>query len=115
MSNNDIENYKQIKSDLDRMRLLVEKSELWVFKVKKHTERVRLEKVRRKSMSKDTSIGVTSLDSFAESIDIQVNYFLFLFFSERLCRYSNLFLRNFQNVLRFDIFCIVFIYQRFIN
>ena len=30
----DIENYKQIKQDLDQLRLLVEKSELWVFKSK---------------------------------------------------------------------------------
>ena len=29
-----MENYKQIKSDLDALRLLVEKSELWVFKKK---------------------------------------------------------------------------------
>ena len=32
MSNEDVENYKQIKSDLDELRLLVEKSELWVYK-----------------------------------------------------------------------------------
>ena len=30
-----MENYKQIKSDLDELRLLVEKSELWVYKSKK--------------------------------------------------------------------------------
>ena len=35
VSNSDVENYKQIKSDLDELRLLVEKSELWVFKSKK--------------------------------------------------------------------------------
>ena len=35
MSNSDVENYKQIKSDLDELRLLVEKSELWVYKSKK--------------------------------------------------------------------------------
>jgi hypothetical protein len=28
----DIENYKQIKRDLDQLRLFVEKSELWVYK-----------------------------------------------------------------------------------
>lgn len=81
VSNNDIENYKQIKSDLDRLRLLVEKSELWVFKVKKHPERLRLEKVLRKSVGKDTSKPeMISLDSFAESIDIQVCVFRFSFF-----------------------------------
>ncbi|XP_061187355.1 inositol 1,4,5-trisphosphate receptor type 1-like isoform X4 [Saccostrea echinata] len=30
----DVENYKQIKTDLDELRNLVEKSELWVYKVK---------------------------------------------------------------------------------
>ena len=35
MSNSDVENYKQIKTDLDELRLLVEKSELWVYKSKK--------------------------------------------------------------------------------
>lgn len=34
MSASDVENYKQIKADLDELRLLVEKSELWVFKSK---------------------------------------------------------------------------------
>ena len=34
MSDSDVENYKQIKSDLDELRLLVEKSELWVYKKK---------------------------------------------------------------------------------
>lgn len=32
VSNEDVDNYKQIKSDLDKLRLLVEKSELWVYK-----------------------------------------------------------------------------------
>ncbi|XP_065669152.1 inositol 1,4,5-trisphosphate-gated calcium channel ITPR1 isoform X5 [Hydra vulgaris] len=32
VSSEDVDNYKQIKSDLDQLRLLVEKSELWVFK-----------------------------------------------------------------------------------
>ena len=35
MSTSDVENYKQIKTDLDELRLLVEKSELWVYKSKK--------------------------------------------------------------------------------
>lgn len=30
----DVENYKQIKADLDELRNLVEKSELWVYKIK---------------------------------------------------------------------------------
>ncbi|NP_001191618.1 inositol trisphosphate receptor [Aplysia californica] len=34
VTNSDVENYRQIKSDLDKLRLLVEKSELWVYKSK---------------------------------------------------------------------------------
>ncbi|XP_029648662.1 inositol 1,4,5-trisphosphate receptor type 1 isoform X5 [Octopus sinensis] len=34
VSTSDVENYKQIKRDLDDLRLLVEKSELWVYKAK---------------------------------------------------------------------------------
>lgn len=34
MSDSDVESYKQIKLDLDELRLLVEKSELWVYKSK---------------------------------------------------------------------------------
>ena len=34
VSSEDVENYKQIKCDLDELRLLVEKSELWVYKGK---------------------------------------------------------------------------------
>jgi inositol 1,4,5-triphosphate receptor type 1 len=37
VSTNDVENYRQIKQDLDELRLLVEKSELWVYK-SKYTE-----------------------------------------------------------------------------
>jgi inositol 1,4,5-triphosphate receptor type 1 len=32
VSETDIQNYKQIKRDLDQLRLFVEKSELWVYK-----------------------------------------------------------------------------------
>lgn len=32
MTSQDVENYKQIKSDLDQLRSIVEKSELWVYK-----------------------------------------------------------------------------------
>lgn len=37
VSTSDVENYRQIKADLDELRLLVEKSELWVYK-SKYTE-----------------------------------------------------------------------------
>ena len=35
MSDSDVKSYKQIKDDLDDLRLLVEKSELWVYKAVK--------------------------------------------------------------------------------
>jgi len=34
VSDSDVENYKQIKKDLDELRNIVEKSELWVYKSK---------------------------------------------------------------------------------
>ena len=37
VSTSDVENYKQIKTDLDELRLMVEKSELWVYK-RKHSD-----------------------------------------------------------------------------
>ena len=42
-----MENYKQIKRDLDELRLLVEKSELWVYKAKP------LEGKKKKKKDKD--------------------------------------------------------------
>ncbi|KAJ8301691.1 hypothetical protein KUTeg_020678 [Tegillarca granosa] len=38
VTTSDVENYKQIKSDLDDLRNMVEKSELWVYKVKHSDE-----------------------------------------------------------------------------
>jgi len=38
VSDDDVKSYKQIKDDLDGLRLLVEKSELWVFKTKNGDE-----------------------------------------------------------------------------
>ena len=40
VSDNDVNSYKQIKDDLDGLRLLVEKSELWVYKPKSVEEKV---------------------------------------------------------------------------
>jgi inositol 1,4,5-triphosphate receptor type 1 len=39
VSDSDVKSYKQIKDDLDGLRLLVEKSELWVFKSKSSEEK----------------------------------------------------------------------------
>ena len=44
VSDSDVKSYKQIKDDLDDLRLLVEKSELWVYKaVKQEDKKVSLE------------------------------------------------------------------------
>ena len=76
VSTSDVENYKQIKSDLDELRLLVEKSELWVYKSKKDlpTE-TRLKKVtsglRKEGDSKDeprkSSLDQQDLDAVVAS------------------------------------------------
>ena len=54
---NDVNSYKQIKDDLDGLRLLVEKSELWVYKSKSVEEKVNpnSNKGSKSSMSKPTS------------------------------------------------------------
>ena len=39
VSDSDVKSYKQIKDDLDGLRLLVEKSELWVYKSKNADEK----------------------------------------------------------------------------
>ena len=39
MSDSDVKSYKQIKDDLDDLRLLVEKSELWVYKAVKQEDK----------------------------------------------------------------------------
>ena len=44
ISANDVENYKQIKADLDDLRNIVEKSELWVYKDRADDDAADLEK-----------------------------------------------------------------------
>ena len=39
VSDSDVKSYKQIKDDLDDLRLLVEKSELWVYKAVKQEDK----------------------------------------------------------------------------
>ena len=39
VSDSDVKSYKQIKDDLDDLRLLVEKSELWVYKAAKQEDK----------------------------------------------------------------------------
>lgn len=52
VTSSDVENYKQIKTDLDELRNLVEKSELWVYKVKQPSEQ------KSKKQSDDTESKV---------------------------------------------------------
>ena len=48
VSEADVDNYKQIKKDLDDLRLLVEKSELWVYKSKTSSDGGKKKTVVRK-------------------------------------------------------------------
>ena len=55
VSDSDVKSYKQIKDDLDDLRLLVEKSELWVYKaVKQEDKKVRewAQKIRNLDIQK---------------------------------------------------------------
>ncbi len=54
VSESDVENYKQIKSDLDELRLLVEKSELWVYKAKPDEAK---EKKKKKKAEEDGKVS----------------------------------------------------------
>ncbi|KAG8201575.1 hypothetical protein JTE90_011244 [Oedothorax gibbosus] len=82
VSASDVENYKQIKSDLDELRLLVEKSELWVFKSKHEetskkkstdddgegdSERKKLSKSKKKS---NLDLGPAANEGSAIDLDI---------------------------------------------
>ena len=78
VSAKDVENYKTIKDSLDELRLLVEKSELWVFKAKKKSDSKKSENTRKKSGVRDQSKNDgKSLESFSESIDSQVMIYYF--------------------------------------
>ena len=69
----DVENYKTIKDSLDELRLLVEKSELWVFKAKKKSDSKKSDSSRKKSCAKDQSkMDGKSMESFGEDFDLQV-------------------------------------------
>ncbi|XP_078597703.1 inositol 1,4,5-trisphosphate receptor-like isoform X8 [Branchiostoma floridae x Branchiostoma japonicum] len=52
VSSSDVENYKQIKADLDELRLLVEKSELWVYKSKSEGGKKKKDKKDKKDKDK---------------------------------------------------------------
>lgn len=52
VTTSDVDNYKQIKTDLDALRLLVEKSELWVYKSKYDAKSTDGEKSKSKGKGK---------------------------------------------------------------
>ncbi|CAH1782936.1 unnamed protein product [Owenia fusiformis] len=57
VSTSDVENYKQIKNDLDALRVLVEKSELWVYKRKFEEGGSQKKKKKDKEKKKDDEEG----------------------------------------------------------
>ncbi|XP_070559179.1 inositol 1,4,5-trisphosphate receptor-like isoform X4 [Ptychodera flava] len=57
ISASDVENYKQIKTDLDELRLLVEKSELWVYKSKSSSDKKKKDKEKKEGKEKSGAAG----------------------------------------------------------
>ena len=58
VSDNDVNSYKQIKDDLDGLRLLVEKSELWVYKSKSGEEASKVVSKNKSSAKKPSNFMV---------------------------------------------------------
>ena len=56
VSDSDVKSYKQIKDDLDGLRLLVEKSELWVYKAKSSSEEKGSSKAENKTKEDDDEV-----------------------------------------------------------
>ena len=59
----DVESYNQIKTDLDNLRNLVEKSELWVFKARTEDDEAAPKK-KKKKMLKDDNCKMNYFESF---------------------------------------------------
>ena len=90
MTTSDVDNYKQIKTDLDALRLLVEKSELWVYKSKYDAKSTDGEKSKSKGKGKgskkvswshptDSQYENNKLDISADSLQIMcTTNFLFI-------------------------------------
>ena len=51
------ENYKQVKKNLDHLRLLTEKSELWVLKGKHHNQKLQAKKEDNLAPSNAIMVG----------------------------------------------------------
>ena len=78
VSESDVENYKQIKADLDELRLLVEKSELWVYKAKPDEGK---DKKKKKKPDEEGKV----------STGRQYRIYLFIYFFKIFCRTQVLF------------------------
>lgn len=64
VTSQDVENYKQIKSDLDQLRSIVEKSELWVYKRQGPDEGMdAADGLSTESEHKKVTVGVKNLDT----------------------------------------------------
>lgn len=86
VSASDVENYKQIKNDLDELRLLVEKSELWVFKSKSEESGKKKKKtddegdgelddkktIKEKKPKKKSSLDLGPATSEGSAIDLDI-------------------------------------------
>ena len=65
ISSSDANNYLQIKEDLDSLRLLVEKSELWIQKKKSSKDADKDDKVNRTRMVVHNLISICLRNGFA--------------------------------------------------
>lgn len=64
VSDNDVESYKQIKSDLDVLRQSVEKSELWVYKSKAGEEHMQMGSSKKQKTATDEDSHKETGDAF---------------------------------------------------
>lgn len=69
ISSQDVENYKLIKADLDRLRTLVEKSELWVEKRNSGGDSKK-EKKDKKEKGEVRKLGLSDINAFTNSLKI---------------------------------------------
>ena len=60
MSDDDVNNYNKIKTDLDKLRLLVEQSELWIYKKKENIKENNHDDSTLSSENKTTSSSTTT-------------------------------------------------------
>ena len=76
VTKSDRENYKQIKADLDELRLLVEKSELWVYKSKHDRSRKKKDddddEGKHKSKSKAKLVGRDQHSRYIQAQGLQL-------------------------------------------